>query len=209
MADGNAERRFWKWFLKHEAELFDFEADRERRFDELAGELCKVHRELTFEFSSPIQDRHSGQTHREFVISAAGIKSAFPAVVSLASLAPVLDRWRVIPFRPRRDPVCAVQIGDRELDPSTVEFTLLDNGKMAGVRLYIPEFKKDDAIQKSMAYLMLDEALGEYDVETRLGLIDCRPLSEKPPRDGRPFAELPELFDRLVARLEGRSGMPS
>jgi hypothetical protein len=66
----NAQHRFWKWFIAHEAELFDFEADQERIFDTLARQLAQVHPNLTFEFG-PKTD------HREFVISAGGIREAF------------------------------------------------------------------------------------------------------------------------------------
>jgi hypothetical protein len=89
--------KFWNWFVKHEPELFNFdpvrEAERERLFDELACELRKVDPDLAFEFGPQ-------HTRREFVVSAAGIKRAFPAVVSLVAAAPTLERWWLIAFRP-------------------------------------------------------------------------------------------------------------
>jgi hypothetical protein len=159
---------FWNWFIQHEVELFNFDPDqeieREKLFDELATQLQKVSRNLTFEFGP------KGPT-REFVISAAGIKSAFPAVVRLAEAAPGLDRWQITAFRPRRAPVMTIEIGDNSVDPRDVQFSLLNNGKMAGIYLFIPGFREDDVAFKQIGYLLLDEALGEYDVETRLGLI--------------------------------------
>jgi hypothetical protein len=32
-------QQFWTWFAEHDEELFDFEIDRERVFDELAKQL--------------------------------------------------------------------------------------------------------------------------------------------------------------------------
>jgi hypothetical protein len=91
------------------------EDERERIFDELASELQKVHRELSFEFG-PLQPK------REFVISASGIKSAFPAVVSLAKGAPDLERWQITAFRPRRPLPHALEFPEKTIDPRDVEF---------------------------------------------------------------------------------------
>jgi len=200
-----SEREFWNWFIQHEPELFEFdphdEANRERIFDELLGELQKVHPALVFEFGP-------NAARREFVISADGMKRAFPAVVSLAKAAPHLDRWEVIPFRPRRVPN-VVELGGKRVDPNDVEFSLLDNGRNVGIYLFIPGFKQSDVDLKRIGYLLLDEALGEYDVESKLGLI--RILSRDTRTDGGryPFARLPGLFDQLVGQLEGRSGRSS
>jgi hypothetical protein len=206
MIEATLQAAFWSWFVQHEAELFDFdieqEAERERLFDRLAAELQKVDRGLTFEFGP------RGPT-REFVISAAGIKKIFPAVVGLAGSAPVLERWKITAFRPRRATVMTIEIGDKSVDPKDVQFSLLNNGKMAGIYLFIPGFREDDVALQQIGYLLLDEALGEYDVETRLGLIKMLSPDERTVGERHPLAELPLLFDRLVSRLEGRSESPS
>jgi hypothetical protein len=198
--------QFWKWFRHREPELFDFdatcEAGRERIFGEIASQLHKVDPDLTFEIGP------NGTPKREFIISAGGIKRAFPAVVSLTGAAPPLERWQVTAFRPRRSSVSAVEIRGKRVDPRNVQFSLIDNGKMAGLYMFIPGFQDDDVDLKQIGYLLLDDALGEYDVESRLGLIKM--LSPQTPTDGKrhPFADLPALFDRLVLRIEGRSGIP-
>lgn len=194
--------KFWKWFVEHEAELFDFESDPERIFRQLQAALHRVHSDLTFEFGPK-------QATREFVISAGGIKSAFPAVVALAKAAPDLPKWQVTAFRPRREAVGIVEFQGKGVDPKDVQFSLLDGGRIAGIHLFIPGYREGDKPLAQIAYLMLDEALGEYDVETRLGLIEV--LSPETPTDEEryPLTELPERFDALVAKLEGKSGKPS
>jgi hypothetical protein len=197
-----AQEDFWTWFKYHEDELFNFEQDREAVFDRLAGELRKVETHLTFEFGPK-------KIKREFVISAGGIKSAFPAVSALVHAAPALERWQVTAFRPRRPVINVVEFRGRRVDPKDVQFSLLDNGRVAGLHLFIPGFDEGDADLKQIGYLMLDDALGEYDVEARLGLIKMFPR-ELPTQDTRhPLSDLPNLFDRLVSRLEGRSQRPS
>jgi hypothetical protein len=79
----SSQQAFWEWFLKHENGLMDFDADREQVFDSLQQQLNQVHPSLVFEFG-PKAER------REFVISADGIKDAFPAVSSLIAAAPKL-----------------------------------------------------------------------------------------------------------------------
>jgi hypothetical protein len=195
-----ASEDFWNWFLRHEAELFDFDPELielEEFFNQIARELRQVDPDLVFEFGPR-------GTKREFVVSAGGIKRSFPAVLSLVRDAPRLDRWLITAFRPRRHPVNAATLNGKTVDPKDVEFSLLNDGKTAGIYLFIPGFREDDVDLKQIAYLLLDEALGEYDVETRLGLIKM--LSPKTSTEGErhPLSELPKQFDELVSRLEGR-----
>ena len=197
-----AQDKFWNWFAKHDAELYDFEFNRERVFDKLSYELGKIDPNLTFEFGPK-------RPKREFVISAGGIKSAFPAVVLLANAAPALERWTVIAFRPRRTTINIIEFRDKRIDPKEVQFSLLDNGKIAGIYLFLPGFQEADVDLKQIGYLLLDEALGEYDVETRLGLIKMLSPDEPSNEERYPLVELPELFDGLIAPLEGRSRKPS
>jgi hypothetical protein len=197
-----AEERFWKWFQKNEKKLLHFEADQERVFNQLAAELQKIDPNLTFEFGP-------AEAKREFVISAAGIKDSFPAVVSLKNAAPVLPYWRITAFRPRRTPINIIEFREKSVDPKDVEFTLLDNGKIAGLYLFIPGLSDEETDYKIIGYLLLDESLGEYDVETGLGFIEMYPSDTRKEGQRYPLADLPPLFDKLTGRLQGRSGLPS
>jgi hypothetical protein len=198
-------QNFWSWFVKRELALFNFDPvqqdERERLFDELASELRKIDPDLAFEFG-PKAPR------REFVISAGGIRRAFPAVISLVTAAPTLERWQVIAFRPRRTPNI-VEFRGKRVHPKDVHFSLLDNERPPGIYLFIPDFREDDADLKQIGYLLLDETLGEYDVESRLGLIKM--LSPDSQTDGERYqlAELAARFDQLVSQLEGRLSKPS
>ena len=200
------QEKFWDWFARHDEELFNFdphdEVERERIFGELISKLKNVDPDLAFEFGP-------NTPKREFVISAGGVRRAFPAVIALAQAAPPLVRWQVIAFRPRRTPVNSLKFRGKQVDPSGVQFSLLDNGNIAGHRLFVPGFRDGDADWMQVAYLLLDEALGEYDVETRLGLIKIHSIDAQTKEERYPLSELPKLFDQLVSRLEGRSGEPS
>lgn len=189
---------FWQWFVAHQDELFDVDGEQEQRiFDELSEQLTRVRPNLTFEFGPLKADR------RQFVISADGIPEIFPAVSSLVAAAPKLDRWLITAFRPRRTPISSLQIGEIRIDPKKVEFSLLTKGSLIAIQLFIPGLNEDDVIRKQIAYIMLDDALGEYDVETKVGSIQMLPPESSSVSGRYPFAELPSLFDQLASTLTG------
>lgn len=160
------EASFWKWFEENDRALFEFEAEQERIFALLARELGKVHPDLTFEFG-PKQK----VGWREFVISAGGIKAAFPAVESLFSGAPELDRWKFTKFRPRRAPMI-IEIGGRSVEPEEVHFRLFRDGDEIGIMLFFDGYTESERnFFGNAGFLLLDQALGEYTVETQVGFI--------------------------------------
>jgi hypothetical protein len=157
-------------------------------FDRLTEAMHKVHPVLTFEFG-PKEDGR-----REFVISADGIREAFPKVESLYSAAPALPKWKIIKFR-QRCPPFDIQYGGVEVKASNVLVGLSRNGPKANLVVYLPGYdpaKRD--IYTAIAYLLLDQALGEYDVETRVDAIDIEPMS--------PDAKSAIGLDRLAAEFD-------
>jgi hypothetical protein len=101
-----------------------------------------------------------------------------------------------------------VKFRNKSVDPKDVQFALLDNGKIAGIHLFIPNFREDDMDLMQIAYLLLDGALGEFDVEMHLGLIEILPTAAVTEDDRYPFFQLPILFDQLVSQLSGRPELP-
>jgi hypothetical protein len=190
------ERRFWIWFWQSEELLFDFERDRDQIFAALATALAAVAADLTFEIGPRIEGR------RDFVISAGGIKSAFAAVKALAAAAPALPRWNVLAFRPRRAAILAISFGGRTVRPKDVEFCVLSNGSDLGIYLFFDGYRESErTIWGQIGYLFLDQALGEYDVETKVGPIKFFPFSAHPEAARYPLPELPVIFDARYAEL--------
>ena len=187
---GAKEAEFWKWFEANEQMLYEFEVDQERIFDQLLVELHKVHPNLTFEFGPTNEG-----DWREFVISADGIKEAFPAVESLFSQAPQLDQWKFVKFRPRRTPM-PVCFGSRCVNPEDVHFQLFRDGDKIGIMLFIEGYQQQDRDFFAQAgYLLLDEALGEFTVETEVGFIDFAGRDSKYFDDKFALPLLSQAFD--------------
>lgn len=191
---GRPEQEFWNWFEKHEDALFNFEQDQRNVFAALTTELHKVHESLTFEFGPKDNNK------REFVISADGIKDAFPKVVSLYDVAPNLPRWTFIKFRPRREPM-DVSYGGENVRATQVFFELRRDGNKIELTVFMPGVtEKNRQAMTGIAFLLLDQALGEYDVETKVGSIDAKPINVAPP-EKKPLKELAKCFDAAVGDM--------
>jgi len=181
---------FWKWFQSNEDRLFNFEKNREQTFDMLGAEMHKLNPSLTFEFG-PIEDGR-----REFVISADGIKEAFPQVEALYAAAPYLPRWKFVRFRPRRKPI-DVKYGGASVRAASVTVQLVQNGQVADVTVFIPNYSEADRKAfVAIAFLLLDGALGEYDVEMRVGQINVD-ATPKAQAQTSSLQDLPKTFDAL------------
>ena len=155
LASAKGEDAFWKWFIKNEGRLFTFEKDQEEViFDELHKRMMQVNEDLTFEFG-PVQEGK-----REFVISAGGIKAAFPAVEALHSRAPSLPRWTWIKYRPRRTPMNDLEYGGKAIKVADVRYMLAKDGDKIGVVLFIDGYNEaEKGIFGQLGYLFLHSAL--------------------------------------------------
>ena len=198
-ANATPEQEFWKWFQKNETNLFAFEKNQEAVFDNLGTQMSKVHESLTFEFG-PVENGR-----REFVISADGDKKAFPAVEKLYATAPKLDRWMFIKFRPRRIPM-GVDYGGVKVKPDDVHCTIEPDRGKAGITVFIRGYKAEQHnIYGGIAFLMLDQALGEYDVETKVGFVETKSSSSPSELEKKPIEQAAKVFDEFWKFQEGNT----
>jgi hypothetical protein len=188
---GSPEKKFWKWFEKNQNMLFEFERDRENVFDRLAAEMSKVHPDLTFEFSPVLKNGK-----REFVISAGGIKKAFPSVEALYDSAPDLPKWRFIKFRPRRKPPNDLNFGGKSIKASEVHYKMFKDQEKVGIIIFLDGYNDSEQdIYGNIGYLFLDEALGEYDIEMKVGFIEFHSRDSNYFEGASSLIELADHFD--------------
>ena len=195
-AKAASEDTFWKWFTKNEQRLFAFEANQEAIFDELGAEMQRVNGDLTFEFGPVLPNGK-----REFVISAGGIKSAFPAVEALYKKAPNLKQWIWVKYRPRRTPINDIAFGGKEISSDNVHYLLAKDENKIGIVLFFDGYNQNEkSIFGQIGYLLLDEALGEYAMEMEAGFIEFQSRESKYFSQASPLKELPSHFDEYLAR---------
>jgi hypothetical protein len=191
-----SEENFWVWFNQNQERIFNFEQERDVIFDLLHDELKKVHSDLVFEISSITDGK------REFVLSADGIREAFPSVESLFSSAPSLPKWKIVKFRPRIPLDITINFGEKEISAESIMYSLeSDNGKV-GIMLFVKDYEEkqhEDFV--NISYLFLDSALGEYDVETKVGFVEVLPLWAESKLPKKSFKQLPEDFDKIFKSL--------
>lgn len=192
--------QFWLWFARNENTIYDFEEDLQTVFDAIAVELVKVDENVTFEISSP---EDSGK--RQFVFTAGGIRSSFSAVEQLVDTSPQLGRWTFVKYRQRAAELLTVEFDGVEVDPMDVHCVIVkdQNPSRAGILLFFDSYsEKQRDVFVNIGYLLLDQALGEFVVETRIGVIEIFDRSSKYYLSARPVKELGEYFDDVVQRLE-------
>ncbi len=188
---GGPEEKFWKWFQKNEEQIFKFRNDQEVIFNQLSHEMETVNPDLTFELG-PLEE--SGK--REFTISAGGIKSAFPFVESLFESAPNLNRWVLIKYRQRISPLLDLEFGGKSIAAKDVHFKMYKDGEKVGIVLFLDGYTDEEQdIYGNLGYLFLDEALGEYDTEMKVGFIEFHGRDSEHFTGASPLSDLAEYFD--------------
>lgn len=198
---GNAtqETQVWNWFVENESALFSFTSPTDPLLNDLTHQLAQVNADLAFEFSLVAQDGR-----REFIISANGLKEAFPAVETLYTAAPTLGRWDIIKYRPRRNPVHTLSIGGREFDPTKVNCLLVKDGAKIGIVIMYDDYEQENKLFVQASYLLLDDALGEYAVEMQVGFVDIRSREDSWITQSFPLTELASEFDAAKMRFAGQ-----
>lgn len=182
---------FWSWFTEHAAAL---RADKDLRktMDTISAELGKASPGVFAEIGAD-------GDNRTLVLSVDGKKDLFPAVQALYAARPTVAGWTIVAFRQRSKAGDTFELGGHKISSDQIKFVAAASAKPAGAKLdltvFIPSFTTNDEMGQ-LGFIMLDHAIGEYDMETRIGAIEFAPLS-KAPATAKPLGELPALVDAL------------
>jgi hypothetical protein len=182
---------FWKWFEANSEVIFNFEKSQAQIFNSLANELKKIDGNLTFEFG-PIKD-----DKREFVISADGIKNSFNNVEKLYESHPELPKWIIKKFRQRKEMPYTIEVGGIAISPKDIYYSLFEDGKKVGIRVFIKDYDKNNGRYKQLMFIFLDMALGEYDMETKVGQIEIFDFNSEYFSKALPANTIQENFDLM------------
>ncbi|MDN4865881.1 hypothetical protein [Priestia megaterium] len=187
------EKEFWSWFEKNSEDYFRLDENNyDLLFNKLGLQLSKYHKDLTFEFSVEMS-----QGKREFIISADGMVSAFPAVIKLVEEAPSFEKFTIVAFRQRQNSEQEIHFDDVVLDTKDVFFTYREDKQLncLDIVIYIKGYTEENDQFIGAAFIMLDSLIGEYDVGVKLGEITFEPYQEK--QGAQPILHLVSLVDKL------------
>lgn len=187
---------FWEWFVKHSHEYFHFKENQNFLFQQLKEKLNEIDHNLVFSFSANLRDQK-----REFIISAGGIVSSFPAVKKLVEAAPSLKNWHIIAFRQPQSGDFVVQYQDVSIGVQDVFFELINidkgNGSKIDIKLHVKDYEESAPNWYTASFLLLDNVLGEYDTEMSLRNIVCTRLDETQRDQLRPISDLAKMVQAL------------
>lgn len=183
-------QQFWNWFSANADSYFNFENDQERLFGELSKHLSKVSPYATFLFS-PIENGK-----REFILSPDGIRAGAQVIKDLVAAAPKFDTWNIVAFRPR---IALEQVSFEGINLARsdvkYEYAFQENN-LIKLELYVPGYEESQKeAYMGAAFLLLDAVIGEYDVITKIGVIEFKTASIEPNEGLRPLTSLAELVD--------------
>jgi hypothetical protein len=188
------EDQFWKWFESNSNSLQNLKRNHTRLIERLHAELSKVGEGLTFEIGS--KESHG----RDFVVSADGIRERFSSVVRLVGAAPSLPGWRIVAFRQPKGTNFTLEFGKLKISPDDLWFHATPNAFLLDLTFYAKALtRRNREMTQGAILIALDSALGEFDVETKIGRIDLKPAPRNPSKVGlKAFHDLPEFVKTWV-----------
>jgi len=91
--------------------------------------------------------------------------------------------------------------GGKKVRADDVRYLLAKDGDKMGVALFFDGYNDaEHGTYGEIGYLFLDEALGEYAVETQVGFIEFHSRESKYFTQSHPLRELPREFDDYLGR---------
>lgn len=189
---------FWAWFKENKDFLETFHTNTEAVTRAVGMRLLNVDRGLTYEMGQAADGIY------EFIVSADGVRDVFPEVIKHVRAAPEIDGWRIIAFRPRKPDALNFKLEYAGLAISGNDIWYRSEGEGDTFNLTVLVRGLNAQNEKKAiraAFVMLDLALGEYDVATKLRSIDFGALPPDPDSQGlKPLSALPGEVD---ARFTG------
>jgi hypothetical protein len=179
---------FWRWFEANSKKVKTGVERQDHAFliKTLGDKLSKVHPGIVHEIGKPDEDTI------ELILSADGIKAVAPAVRALARAAPHLPGFLITAFRPRW-PTPGLEILNRQVTGEDIRYRSIFDGEKLNLVVFLNgDFTERERLM--IGFLMLDQALGEYDVMTGVGEVSFEPGA---PFDAKPLSDLATEFDAL------------
>ena len=188
---------FWRLFAANEATfrgLTDMPpAEAERNLKLLLKPLHAYHPGLELLFGRPEPGRY------DLIISAGGVREAFPEVDDLMTQAPELPDWHVIALKPPVPETSVIEVGGQRFDRDLITFAVVevpDEPEALAIHVFHEPYPEELQERHHLAtFLLLDFLLGERSVAEDIRYVETRPLPRDLPTNVlRPLSSLPTLI---------------
>jgi len=174
-------------------------------FPEIGRHIKQIDQALVFEIGMAPQGK------KEFAVSADCKEELFPLVEKIVAAAPEVKGWKIVAFRQKTPPetlkglaIAAQPAEDGKVIPGAastgvavkdMRFALTKEGGKAKVTIFIKDFK-DDGPQSHMAQMLLNQAVGEYDLVKKIKDVEYKSDTAPEAKDAKPFEELGAALDK-------------
>lgn len=159
---------FWSWFYENKDRISKIQPPHDPMIQEIGKRLQKISPALCWESSED-----------DFVVSADGIRAVFPLVEKVVAAEPRMPGWTVTAFRQPKD--ADLTMGGRTYDGNSVRIVVAKREGLTDVTVFLDGLNEENRDSMSGAgFLLLDCAIGEYDVATKLGAINFQPMALAP-----------------------------
>ena len=181
---------FWDFFVENKSEIEQFEQNPDGVCDAIGKVLSSVAPELDFEMG-----KHP-DGYFEFILIAGGVYNNIEKVVEVYNAAPEIENWVVVPFRPRQF-LSPLEFPDRVYDPADFYYQSCVVEDRTCVKIHIKDYTPEaEAAFGSIAFMFMDIILGEFDVMTKIGVVEMDFLPDNPIGIGlKPLSALAEEID--------------
>ena len=99
-----------------------------------------------------------------------------------------------------------IEYGGVKVKTEDVFCTVQPDRDKAGITVFIRGYQPEQhKAYGGITFLMLDQALGEYDVETKVGFIETKTFSAPSNLEKKPIAEVTKVFDDFWKYQEGNT----
>lgn len=190
--------KFWNWFVENNQQFLELEeSNQEKLLDDIIQQLHQVDPNLYLE----IGEEEDGLY--DLIITAEGDTEYFETVESLVNLAPEIEGWSILAFKPRMGFDMAIRYKDIELDSSDMWFLPLEHPTqfhLIGLRIGIPDFDESNESIYEDYYmattLLLENCLGERSAALDIAYLELCQAPESPLEEN--FSHLNQVDDYIL-----------
>lgn len=186
------EKKIWDWF---ESQKAGFEKKYQEEDFSFISDIGDKIAEYNPNLSPEVGVRDDGKL--ELAISCNGISDYIPAVEKLVDAAPPIDGWVITKFRQAKGDPGAIEYMGKTFNSDYCRIAITSKTDKVDIIYYIKGYNEDQEASIGAGFLLLDAYLGEYNVMTKIGVIEFEDLDAH--SGSGDLITLPELKDVVDA----------